>query len=419
MAIERICVFDQGLGCWTGHWVNFNDNIRMEVERRHLRHLAFGNKKIDPSILNSLPVEPLFSMLPWTDLSGNRETDYQQRSEIIYRDLAKALGRLNERDLVLFPTVTAQDIGGIARFVVEARERTGCVPVLLAQSAEGINVIGDPGANWATAFFRRAIADLSDPGKFEDVVLLASSSELSVHYSIVFGRPVEALCMPTTSIGDILGDVPAAPSDDGTLRVGYFGHSSFAKGGHLLNEIVQAIKSRYPNVEFILHVSKNPETQDILSVFDTDQPRVTCLRGHISREDYYRALDRCDIVLLPYDRVKYGATPSSVLSESLVAGKVVVGPENTWISREIWRTRAGATLFGDFSVTSIVEALSRAIEDHDRLKRDAQEARKDMRRRQNVQGFVDGLLDAAKQSASPSHRPFGWKAPVAAHWHLQ
>jgi glycosyltransferase involved in cell wall biosynthesis len=417
MDIDRVCVFDQGLGCWTGHWLNFNENIHQEVMRRGLRHVAFGNKRLDPAILKTLPVKPLFSLLPWTDLTGDRETDYRQRSDVLYRDLMACIGELTDRDLILFPTLTSQEIGGIVRFCAEARRRTGCRPALLAQSTEGINVTGSPDTNWCTPYFRRAVADLPQPDVLKEFLLLASSVDLSVQYSVAFGLPAEALCMPIANMDDMVQDDDPRV-DDGILRVGYFGHSSYAKGGHLLDDIVQEIKKRHDNVEFILHVSKNPETQDCLSVFDTDQPRVTCLRGHISREDYYRAMAVCDIVLLPYDRAKYGATPSSVLAEALVAGKVVVVPENTWSSREVWRNRAGATFFDDFNAPTIASALSEAIREHNTLRRDAQRASVELRRRQNIVGFVDGLLEAARKAAAPNPRPFGWSAPVAAHWHL-
>jgi hypothetical protein len=405
-AIRRICVFDPGLGMWTGHWANYAHKIRAEALRRGLQHVAFGHQRVDPAIVGDLPVRPTFTELPWTGLTGDREVDYVQRTAAIMRDFATIDEPFDEHDVLFFPTLTPEETGGFIRFAAETFRRTGARPILFG---ERIDAIGrDP----AIAFFRRGIDELDDPSLFDEFCLLASSEETSAHWTAVFGRRVDPLCMPI-ALNDALAPPATRARDPGNpLRIGYFGHSSAAKGGHLLDAIVRRTLARHANVEFILHVNKNPETQESLKVFDVDRPRMRILRGHISVDTYFRCLAESDIVLMPYDRSKYAALPSSVFCEAVIANKVVVGPENTWIGREIWRLNAGATTFGPFTEEAIAEALSRAIEDYAALDARAQTAAADYLRTNNITYYLDGIIASAMRVPSDPARRFGWSAPA-------
>lgn len=411
--INRICAFDQGLGCWTGHWVNFSSNIANEAKRRGIGYVAFGHKVVNPQIVGDLDVRPTFSELPWTGLTGDREVDFEKRGRTLLEDLERVTETFTPRDLLLFPTITVEEIAGILRWGERTTRRTGARVGLLVQSIEAVNLCGPPESNWGLPFYRRAIGMLEDERTLDHFLFLASSPELAAQFAIVFGRPVLPLGMPTATAGDLGRPDPAtrakprSPEARRPLKVGYFGHSSAAKGGHFLHDIVQATRAAFPHVEFILHVNKNPETTESLKVFDKDMPGVECLRGHITREQYYSALERCDIVLLPYDRMKYGNTPSSVLSESITAGKVVVAPRNTWLSREILRVNAAATLFQDFALDQITRALADAILRYEELAVQARLVGEEWRRKHNIGRFMDELLTAATRP-SPSDGRYGW-----------
>src|SRR5271154_2684320 len=134
MEIKRICLFDQGLGIWTGHWINFHNSIRAEALSRGLQYIVFGHKRIDPGIVGDLPVRPLFTDLPWTDLTGDQEVDYRDGSRNTMADLTTIDERFSPHDLLFFLSLTAQSFAGFVRFGARVFRDTGARPALFAQS---------------------------------------------------------------------------------------------------------------------------------------------------------------------------------------------------------------------------------------------------------------------------------------------
>jgi len=60
-------------------------------------------------------------------------------------------------------------------------------------------------------------------------------------------------------------------------------------------------------------------------------------KAFLSEEEYYAALSQSDIVLLPYDPQKYQRRTSGVFVEAILAGKIPLVKEGSWLAHELKR----------------------------------------------------------------------------------
>lgn len=60
-------------------------------------------------------------------------------------------------------------------------------------------------------------------------------------------------------------------------------------------------------------------------------------KAFLTEDEYYASLSRSDIVLLPYDPVKYKLRTSGVFVESILAGKIPVVKDGSWLAHELKR----------------------------------------------------------------------------------
>ena len=58
-------------------------------------------------------------------------------------------------------------------------------------------------------------------------------------------------------------------------------------------------------------------------------------KAFLTEEEYYASLSRSDIVLLPYDPLKYKLRTSGVFVESILAGKIPVVRDGSWLAHEL------------------------------------------------------------------------------------
>lgn len=59
------------------------------------------------------------------------------------------------------------------------------------------------------------------------------------------------------------------------------------------------------------------------------------LKKHLSRDEYIKCLETCDLVLLPYDPISYRARTSGIFVEAIFAGKIPVVKAGSWLAREL------------------------------------------------------------------------------------
>ena len=396
-----IHVFDHGLGDWTGHWINFNRALSQEAEKRNRRCIHYGNNNIDRHIVgNDLTIIPTFQYHPWDSPRGEPVEDEKILYQLFLEDLKRIdVEGFNATDLLLFVTVTQNELRAILQWASELSDNFPKLAVLF-QFGEGVSsyVPGSslsPVANIYYNAFQKSALNWKNKIRF-----FASSNQLANTFADLLSIEISTLCMPTCLIGSGL-DTPVHKANNTIYQssckmpsISYVGHSALEKGAQFLHEIAVRTIEKYPAVIFKYHINPNKYCENVLKVFDYPISGIQCYKGHLETGHYYDLISNSEILLLPYDPLKYKYTPSAVFSEALSYGRVLVLPANTWLSKAAQDMETGFVSFPEYSADSIVIALHQALDDLNVLSTKANIAAKKWRDTNNVNRFFDSLIQA-------------------------
>ncbi|MDD3370307.1 MAG: glycosyltransferase, partial [Alphaproteobacteria bacterium] len=196
---------------------------------------------------------------------------------------------------------------------------------------------------------------------------------------------------------------------DAPINIVYSGDARLEKGYQYLSDIVSGLWKPYVangRVRFSFQSNFNvpggepgiADTRNQLSSYGEDKGRLFC--NPMSDGDYYRNIGSADLVLIPYDRVSYGARSSGVLAEALAAGKPVVVPSGTWMADQI--DGSCGRVFD--SPEDFCAAVRDAVDHFDELAEGAQKKKDEWRKKHNPEELVAHLWrnQASSSAAVPN-----------------
>jgi hypothetical protein len=125
------------------------------------------------------------------------------------------------------------------------------------------------------------------------------------------------------------------------LTIGYFGQLIEEQGYLLATRVYE---------EFIENRGKK-----------TNHLRI--VDGFVETHEHFSMVSECDIVILPYLKEFYPYRTSGIFLDALIHSKVVVVPQDTWMSEMIMEYGSGCT-FESGDLTSLVSALDRVTEEY-------------------------------------------------------
>ncbi len=127
--------------------------------------------------------------------------------------------------------------------------------------------------------------------------------------------------------------------------IGYFGGGRKEKGFTMLPNIVSLVLKKKASSKFIIQTSieKNyyfdspallNARSDLFKMAKEYKGSIDILDGAISYSAYEKAMEKCSIILLPYNADVYSQGTSGILAEAVAMGKWVVVPANTWMAAQ-------------------------------------------------------------------------------------
>jgi glycosyltransferase involved in cell wall biosynthesis len=243
----------------------------------------------------------------------------------------------------------------------------------------------------------------------EHVRFHSDTSGLSEAFSKLVGLPVLTcpIPFPQKPLLDALERQTAVPQA-GVLTASYLGDARIEKGYALLPGVVEALEQNYVapgRVKFVIQSNFNvaggeptiPGARARLQAFGL---AVKCLQDPLSNEAYYDVLAGADIVLLPYDPLRYRLRSSGILVEAMAAGKVVVTTDEGWLGH--YAQRGAAVLFGR---GGLAEALAEAIDRFPQLDARAKALQPGHLAGSTGRAFVEHLIRAGGGAVNPAGTP--------------
>jgi len=157
--------------------------------------------------------------------------------------------------------------------------------------------------------------------------ILTDSEVLQTSLSAFFKQPVHVLPIPHTQI---LSSLPIQKNDD-EIICWWPGSPRPEKGWDVIRRIAQLDDVKITTAKSVrLIVSEAANIQQKKGKICVD-----LIKNILSADEYYKWMLTSDLILLPYDSDIYRASTSGIFTETIVAGKIPLVSDNTWMAFEL------------------------------------------------------------------------------------
>jgi glycosyltransferase involved in cell wall biosynthesis len=381
---RTLVLVDNNLANRIGHHSNYALAIKEACGAAGAGFAALVKTGAEPDILAELAGAGVFSQgnhedsprnpypAEWGGLRGTY--DFLLSNDSFFRELAAGLARCaRPGDVVLIPNAGPRQMLGLALLLQRRPILQTLQYVLILRysmiGAAGPLALRKPALDKESAE-RHALAmgilQRADQG---GSVRFATDSEgLANEYKGFAKRPIEVLPIPHTQ------ESPPATPPEGIparvprrVRLVFLGDAREEKGFELLPGLIRAVRgdAALAAVEFVVqaYVSSHYHQRmagAIEEIARQKPPQVQLVRSALTPGAYQALLHSADLVLLPYDAVTYRSRTSGPFVEALCANKPVIVPGDSWMSRQLGDSRAGAT-FASGSAQDLARAVRAAV----------------------------------------------------------
>lgn len=282
-------------------------------------------------------------------------------------------GAFRRGDVVVFHTPEGRDILVLWLLTLIPGLRRGRAIMMMRRGAGVMTGRED----WRARLIERLVRALVHRG----VARLVSDSQVASRtWEATTGRPVPVIPLPVRAS---LAEGRLKRQQEGPFQVSLLGLFRGEKGIDRYEAVLRAARAVEPGVKLLCQVAEYPATplerrvtDAIRAAYATDSSAEICA-GHLSAEEYDRALLASDVVVLPYEPSLYTSGTSGILFDALTAGAVVLSTRIAW----------GVGEFGDSS--SVVWLAGR---DDDALQAGVRDALR-LARRRRADGIPADLPD--------------------------
>jgi glycosyltransferase involved in cell wall biosynthesis len=183
-----------------------------------------------------------------------------------------------------------------------------------------------------------------------------------------------------------------------TVRLGFFGYSKSDKGFHLLPETAAICLEKGLDVEFHIQLQHSGWEQITIEAerLLRTMPNVYLIEGTLSSQEYVVQMKKADIMLLPYDPVRFGMRGSGVFTESITAGRPVIASEGTYAAECIKKGEAHGEIFSPYNSQACAAAIAKLLPRLSFYMERASEQAESFALAHGAEAYVDILLNFVK-----------------------
>jgi len=165
----------------------------------------------------------------------------------------------------------------------------------------------------------------------------------SALYSNLMECGIETLPWPHTAMAEPRNRVGKRP-----IVVSVLGHQREDKGYQHMPNVAEGLLAANQNIQILLHNAAPDglhETQDALRQMARNDSRIIVDERIADKRIWLELLERSDIIICPYNIMRYATSHSTVVSEAIAHGIPLVVPANTVLARVISEYGNPGTLF--------------------------------------------------------------------------
>lgn len=371
----RILYADSGLRSLEGH--HASSGVALPAAFRHLGHhvTVLGHHELLPVLQQKAGAQPFFRFFtyggPSTDPIAGWLTNFTTGVDITMADLGRAWTKFGPFDLIYFNSARPTQIAALGLWMKATFANPGMAPALAVElgTEAGLSRSGTTGAplftvREPTAILYRHVAERVGEPWLARMSFLAMTAAAAEEYGFILKTPVSVVPLPQP--------LPTLRrrQRSKSLVIGLLGHQRPDKGWQLAADFLPMLFRRHPDAKVIAHQSDPSgmmeETERLRALAAADR-RVELLVEPAIHENWFALLDRCDIVVLPYDPARYEGAYSAIVGEALAAGAPVVVPKATTLSAAVEAAGGPGTTFADWDPPSIAMAVGETVDRFDEL----------------------------------------------------
>ena len=379
-------------------------SITDELRQRGIDPIVRGFQQVNPELTQELGVEPFFRWYTYFRHYRNQDPvagwlrDFYAGAQITVEDLQR-IAPLAVDDIVYFSSVYPAQFMAVLHWLNGMPKDTrpnafvefGTEPGVVLSSRTGDDFrfeVMDPRREPRGTLYRYA-ASVLKAEDFPKVCLFTYDRIVSSIYQGLMGWPMATLPCPHRAILP-----PRSRSGKRPIRVAILGHQRPEKGFHFVPDILRTLLNE-PELEFLVHNSMPDEMVDAqraVRELALNNPRMIVDERAVFGTDWAQILGKADLVICPYDPVRYGSSYSALVAECVANGIPCVVPANTILAYTCREFGGTAAEIADWSVTGIVAGVRTALADFDSLAMRAAAAAPRWQEMHGAPRLVDRLL---------------------------
>lgn len=365
--------------------------------------IVLANKAVDTTLAEATSAKGFFSLSPYASTSDDPLCGWLKTftdvSSVFAADFQRIDG-LQADDLIYFDTATPAPLMGLFAAIKFKFSPETC-PRIVA------NLIEHPGliAQWLPDGTRQLMVNnnsqallyrymgTSVPPEFSGKTRFTSIyPSLAEAYSELVLQQVFSVPHPYEAVTNCRKRSPGS-----ALTVGFLGAQRENKGFHLVPGIVRKLLGEMPTIHIIVHNSwrhMEREMMELAEIARTEH-RLDLISDTKTSEAWMALLDRCDLLVAPYDRGQYAITPSGVICEGLANAIPVAVPTKTALERELIEYGGPGVTFESITADGITAAVREAASRYPDLAERAVRASEFWRQRNGPQRLAQAILEVA------------------------
>ncbi|WP_413173124.1 hypothetical protein [Anabaena azotica] len=196
---------------------------------------------------------------------------------------------------------------------------------------------------WIYKLLNKLIKQILEPGKFH---LLTDSEFLSKSLENYFQEVVTVMPIPHTHFINV--ETNSQTSIE--IKCWWPGTPRMEKGWDKIKSLVTANSDLAKHIHLVA-----AQSSELLQSINGVQ--VKLIANYLTEEEYLHWLKTSDIILLPYDNVAYSERTSGIFTECIIAGKIPIVTQGTWMAKELIKHGLNELIIDWSQPTLIVEQI--------------------------------------------------------------
>src|SRR5262245_32064674 len=405
----RFFYVDPGLWQNLGHHANNCRFITSELRSRGVETRVFAFAQVEPGLRDELRAVPLFRW--YTYEIGDRDpicgwlNSYLVGGQVTREDLSR-IPDIGPGDLVYLSSGQAIQLFGLAQWLsglpAAARPRVvaefAMDPGLDVQVSPGNMTFSlrDPRQDPRAVLYRHAAGQISQAAEAR-VSLATFEPNASVAYQTLLGKAGAVLPVPRLGGTDVRSRMGRRP-----ITVSVLGHQREEKGYKHMPEIARRVLAARGDVKLLAHngaPGEMPQTQQEMRSLAATDSRLLLDERMADDKIWAGLLDASDLIVCPYNPVRFVVSPSAVAAEAVANAIPLVVPAHTSMDRMMREFGGAGTTFDKDEPSTIAEATLRAIDRFDEIAAVAAAGARRWEQAHGPRRLVDALLAIANKSA--------------------